>query len=127
MNPTSDPLSLLRYVLPANVLAALPVVVPYIVAAFFYGFLFSLLWGALKALWPRVLGKPFPRTRFTMAVDSLVELLPNALGTVNKWLAIAGLPPLYVPFFYPQPGAVSRPTTAPPPPPPQDPPPAPTP
>lgn len=128
MNPTPDPLSFLRYVLPANVLAALPAIIPYIVALFFYGFVFALAWGGLKALWPRFAGgKLFPRNRFTMAVDSLVELLPNALGAVNKVLAIVGLPPLYVPFFHPQPGAVGRPPQAPPPPPPaDDPPPAPT-
>ena len=78
-----------------NFLVAIQV---YLVAAFFYGAIFTSAYGFIRAVvWPKLLRRPFPKNAVTVFFDGLIELLPNALGFINKVLVATGKPPLFIP------------------------------
>lgn len=69
----------------------------YIIAGFVYGMAFAFLYFVVKWSYEKGSGKPFPRNRVTLALDALIELLPNLPGLVNKLFTLAGLPPILFP------------------------------
>lgn len=44
----------------------------------------AVVWGAVKAAYVRVVGKPMPRNTLTLTLDVLAELASNALGAYNR-------------------------------------------
>lgn len=73
-------------------------------------------WGAYKAAYFKVTGKPLRRTRWTLAADIGAELMNNLLGALNKVLVARGGAPLFPPGGAPQepPNASPEPPRAPP-------------
>lgn len=54
-------------------------------------------WGAYKAAYLKVVGRPIARTRWTLAADIAAELANNLLGAINKVLTARGAAPLFPP------------------------------
>lgn len=48
------------------------------------GSLLVVVWGAVKAAYVRVAGKPMPRNGLTLTLDVLAELLNNIPGAINR-------------------------------------------
>lgn len=80
-----------------TILAAVTSLRDILSALFFVGFAFAALYGATKLAYTRLAGRPFPRNRVSLFFDGLVEAAPNALGLANKWLQMAGQPPILPP------------------------------
>lgn len=82
---------------------------PWIVAGFLYGQLFAWLYAAARVGYCRATGRPWPHNRALLALDALVEMVPNSPGAINKVYLLLGLPPLMLPSLplpRPRPGAV---------------------
>lgn len=47
-------------------------------------FLFSFVWGMVKASYQRVTGSPMPRKWYTLLLDVLADLAINVPGAINR-------------------------------------------